>query len=98
MSKTKQDIISEISKDRVIERIIQKYNNSMYSDDLAQDLYIDLLGKDEELICRLYDTSQLEFYIRKMIRLNLNSNTSRFYRNYIKYQKITSSIEDEKKI
>lgn len=96
--KTKQDIINEIASERLVESIINKYSQSPYRDDLAQDIYIELLSKDDALIQRLYENNQIEFYIRKMIRLNLNSSTSRFYRSYIKFRKITSDINEEKKI
>lgn len=94
---SKNEIVSELAKRKFIENIIHKYSLSSFRDDLAQDLYIDLLSKDEQLIQKLYESNQIEYYIRKMIRLNLNSSTSRFYRNYIKYEKITDDIDEKKK-
>lgn len=93
---SKNEIIEKLAKQKTIENIIKKYNSSMYADDLAQDLYISLLNKDDELIERLYNENTIEFYIRKMIRLNLNSSTSQFYNTYKKYNKLHINIDDLK--
>lgn len=94
---TKHQIIDDLAKHKVIERLAKQYNfSSPYIDDLSQDLYIELLNKEDKLIVGLYERNEIEYYIRKMISNNLNSTTSPFYKKYDKFRKITDEIKNEK--
>ena len=89
-------IVDDLAKRKVIEHIVKKYNNdSPYIEDLCQDLYLDLLSKDESLIVGLYERNEVEYFIRKMISNNIRSNTSSFYKNYQKYRKMTDELTNE---
>lgn len=93
----KYEAISDIAKEGVVERLAKKYNiSSPYIKDLCQDLYIELLNKDEKLIVGLYERNEIEYYIRKMISNNVNSTTSPFYKNYEKFRKNSEEINNEK--
>lgn len=93
----KKQVINILASNKVIEKLMKKYNfSSPYSKDLCQDLYIELLNKDENLIVGLYERNEIEFYIRKMISNNVNSSTSPFYKNYEKFRKTTDEIKNEK--
>lgn len=93
----KYEAISVIAKECVVEKLVKKYNIiSPYIKDLCQDLYIELLNKDDNLIVGLYERNEIEYYIRKMISNNINSTTSPFYKNYEKFRKTTDEIQNEK--
>lgn len=93
----KYEAISVIAKECVVEKLAKKYNIvSPYIKDLCQDLYIELLNKDDNLIVGLYERKEIEYYIRKMISNNINSTTSPFYKNYEKFRKTTDEIQNEK--
>lgn len=89
-------IVDDLAQRKVIEHIVKKYNNdSPYIEDLCQDLYLDLLNKDESLIVGLYERKKLDHFICKMISNNIISNTSGFYKNYQKYRKMTDELTNE---
>lgn len=89
---SKKDIINNLAKEKYIETTIGNLTTSPYKQDLAQDLYIELLMKPDDLIDGLFKRDELKFYIKKMIRLNINSNTSPFYTKYERYRKISDEI------
>lgn len=89
-------IVNDLAKRKVIEHIVKRYNNdSPYIEDLCQDLYLDLLNKDEALIVGLYERKQLDYFICKMVSNNINSTTSSFYKSYQKYRKMTDELTNE---
>ena len=89
---SKKEIINNLAKEKYIETTIGNITTSPYKQDLAQDLYIELLMKPDDLIDGLFERDELKFYIKKMIRLNINSNTSPFYTKYEKYRKMVDEI------
>jgi len=89
---SKKDIINNLAKEKYIETTIGNLTTSPYKQDLAQDLYIELLMKPDDLIDGLFERDELKFYIKKMVRLNINSNTSPFYTKYERYRKISDEI------
>ena len=96
MSLAKQDIVNELSSNKVVERLMSAYRMSTpYNEDLCQDIYIELLMKDDELISGLYYRGEIEYYIRKMLSNNINSTTSPFFKNYEKFRKKSEAIDNE---
>lgn len=96
MSLTKKDIVNELSSNKVVERLMSAYRMSTpYSEDLCQDIYIELLMKDDDLILGLYDRGEIEYFIRKMLSNNVNSITSPFFKNYEKFRKKSEAIDNE---
>ena len=89
---SKKDIINNLAKEKYIETTIGNLTTSPYKQDLAQDLYIELLMKPDDLIDGLFERDELKFYIKKMVRLNINSNASPFYTKYERYRKISDEI------
>lgn len=92
---TKNEIIEIIAKERLVEQIcsnIAKTNNDILND-LSQNIYIDLLLKDEEKIVNLYETNQLRFFIVKMAKNNLFSKNSPFYKTFKKNANLTVDID-----
>ena len=82
----KYKIIDEISKDKVVEEIAYNIGDRGDEDlkDLIQDIYINLLEKEDNLIETLYNTNQLKFYIIRMVVNNIHSKNSPYYTKYKK--------------
>lgn len=92
----KYGIIDEISKNKLVEEIV--YNIGTRGDedlkDLIQDIYINLLGKEDSLVETLYNTNQLKFYIIRMVVNNIHSKNSPFYTKYKKDKINKVNIEE----
>ena len=82
----KQEIIQEISKDKVVEEIVYNIGSKDDEDlkDLIQDIYINLLEKEDNLIETLYNTNQLKYFIIRMVVNNIHSKNSPYYTKYKK--------------
>ncbi len=85
-NRTKNEIVELIAKERMIEDIILNIKGEISSNeqDLAQDLYLSLLDKEEEKIVQLYERGELRWFVTRMVVNNLKSVNSRFYYNYLK--------------
>lgn len=83
---SKYNIIDEISKDKLVEEIAYNIGDRGDEDlkDLVQDIYINLMEKEDSLIENLYSTNQLKFYIVKMVVNNIHSKNSPYYTKYKK--------------
>lgn len=83
---TKYNIIDEISKNKLVEEIVYNIGDRGDEDlkDLIQDIYINLLEKEDSLIENLYSTNKLKFYIVKMVVNNIHSKNSPYYTKYKK--------------
>ena len=83
---SKYKIIDEISKDKLVEEIVYNIGDRGDEDlkDLIQDIYINLLEKEDSLIENLYSTNQLKFYIIRMVVNNIHSKNSPYYTKYKK--------------
>lgn len=95
----KQAIISNVAKTKLLSDIIHnvaKDNNDQDLKDLEQDLYIELLEKDDELIEYMFENNQLNYFLTKMVVNNINSNTSRYYYRYKKNKLNQMPIDDYK--
>lgn len=85
--KTQTQIIEEIAKNKIVETIIDNVSKGTFpdTDDLSQDIYVELLSKPEEKIQQLYENNQLNYFIATMVKNNLFSVNSRYYYNYQKW-------------
>ena len=91
---TKQDIIQELADNNTIHEIVNNIIKSPLTEDeldFIQDLYIELLSKDDKVIEDLYNKNQLKFFITRIVLNNLRSVTSPFY---YKYRRWTSKKQD----
>ena len=82
----KYKIIDEISKQKIVEEVVYNIGSKGDEDlkDLIQDIYINLLEKEDNLIETLYSTNQLKFYIIRMVVNNIHSKNSPYYTKYKK--------------
>ena len=92
----KYKIIDEISKNKVVEEIVYNIGSKGDEDlkDLVQDIYINLLEKEDNLIETLYSTNQLKFYIIRMVVNNIHSKNSPYYTKYKKDKINKVNIEE----
>lgn len=92
-----RNIINELAKNCVVEKFVKKYTdfaNNPYIEDLVQDIYVSLMEKENSFIQNLYKKNELDYFIIKMIKNNLYSSTSPFYKKYQQFRAITDSIGD----
>lgn len=95
---TKYEIVDSIARLKIVERVVSSMGSqSPYTEDLAQDIYEALLKKPDELVRSLFDNGQLTFYIIKMVKNNIFSKTSPFYRDYERYRKNADDLEESLK-
>ena len=81
-----KNIYQIIAEEKLIEQLIDKYNvKTIYKDDLAQEIYLIILTKDESKLKEMYDNNQLNFYLARIISNQYFSKTSMFYKDYKKY-------------
>jgi len=94
---TKKEIIEKWAKEKKVETLIKKhtdFSNNPYIEDLINDIYIDLLLKDDELIKKLDNENEIDYYLIKVIRNNLYSKNSPFYYKYNKFRINSTDIEE----
>lgn len=85
---TKNEIISEIANDKIVENIYKNMRSSVdkfIEDDFIQFIYLTLLEMNEEFLIRLYEDNELNKYINTIIRFNIFSKTSPFYYKVKRY-------------
>lgn len=93
---TKSEVVNIIAKERMVETAIAniaKTNSDDTLKDLSQNIYVDLLSKDEEKIVNLYETNQLRFFIVRMITNNLFSKNSPYYQTFRKNANLRVDID-----
>ena len=97
---TKNEVVSIIAKEKVVEQICSNIAKSADCDDtlkdLSQEIYLDLLSKDEDKIVNLYETNQIRFFVVRMVTNNLFSKNSPFYQTFKKNTNATINIDDLK--
>lgn len=78
-----QEIIRLLAASAIVETICQNIGGKDEDlKDLSQDIYLDLLEKDNSLINELWDNNQIKFFISKMALNNIYSKTSPYYKIY----------------
>ena len=91
-------MISIIAKERLVEQIVSNIAKSSDDllNDLVQEIYLDLLQKDEDKIINLYETNQIRFFVVRMVTNNLFSKNSPFYQTFKKNTNATVNIDNFK--
>lgn len=82
-----REIINEISRDDLVRKVVGSMHiaqaESKYNlDDLCQDIWLSLMSKPEEVLCRLWERGEFEYYIMRMAANNICSGTSPYYQVY----------------
>jgi CTP synthase (UTP-ammonia lyase) len=93
------DIYTTIAKEKLIETLITKYKvNPKYKEDLIQEIYLIVLQKPPDLLQELYDKNQINYFLAKIITNQYFSKTSKFYKDYKKYNSIKDNDTDTTKL
>lgn len=94
---TKNEVVEKLAKERTVEQICSNIAKSSDCDDtlkdLSQEIYLDLLSKDEEKIVNLYETNQIRFFVVRMVTNNLFSKNSPYYQVFRKNANTTVNID-----
>ena len=88
---TVEEVVELVAKEGWVEECIKVVTGGVWRSeysDLAQDILIELLS--QEKIVDLYKRGQLKFYIMRITRNNIQSNTSRFYYKYRRFSLLNS--------
>ena len=96
---TSNQIINELAKNKVIEKLVANISpedNSPDTSDLSQLIYLTLLEKPNSLIEDLYSKGELIFYVIRIITRNVYSTTSPYYRTIKKFKNKTIDINEFK--
>ena len=94
---TKYEVVDIISRDHLVERIVNKLLSSSKNpfdcpEDLIQEIYLLLLQKNDDLIVNLYNKDEIGFYLLKIARNQLLSKNSPYYTKYIKFKAQSDDI------
>ena len=91
---TKEEVVEYIARSKLIQECILIVTGGAWRsefDDLTQDILIELL--DQTKVVDLYKKGQLKYFIMRIIRNNIQSNTSRFYYRYRRFSLLNSGPE-----
>ena len=91
---TKEGVVELVAREGWIEECIKTVSGGVWRSeysDLVQDVLVELL--DQEKIVGLYQRGQLRYYVMRIVRNNIQSNTSRFYYRYRRFSLLNSGPE-----
>ena len=83
---TKEGVVELVAREGWIEECIKTVSGGVWRseyDDLTQDILMELL--DQTKIVDLYKRGQLRYYVMRIVRNNIQSNTSRFFYRYRRF-------------
>lgn len=92
----RQTVINCLAVSGIVEEIIRNVAGDSDENlkDLAQDIYIYLLSKDEDKLVYMFENKQIKYYITKIITNQIYSNSSPFYCTYKKDKNNKKNIDD----
>ena len=83
---TTRGVVELVAKEGWVEECIKTVSGGVWRSeysDLVQDILIELLNQNK--IVDLYKKGQLRYFIMRIVRNNINSNTSRFFYRYRRF-------------
>ena len=84
-------VVEYIAGSKLIQECIKVVTGGVWRseyDDLVQDVLIELL--DQSKVVDLYKKGQLKYFIMRIVRNNIQSNTSRFFYRYRRFSLLNS--------
>ena len=90
-------VVELIVNDKILDQIINNIAKNAKDEDLndlKQDIYLELLEKNEEWLFGIYERGQMNYYLTRIVLNNINSKTSPFYYRYRKYKRQEVQIDD----
>lgn len=91
------EIVNILAKDKTVELIVQNVTKCPLTNntkDLSQDIYLYLLDMDNKMLNKLYNNNEINFYIIGMVKNNVYSSSSKYYRTYKKFDMLSSDINE----
>ena len=88
---TKEEVVELIAREGWIEECIKTVSGGVWRSeysDLTQDILIEMLNQTK--IVDLYEKNQLRYYVMRIVRNNIQSNTSRFFYRYRRFSLLNS--------
>lgn len=94
---TKHEIIERMARERMVEELVFKIRVEEEQDkkDLCEDIYVNLLEKDEEKIQHLWKTKAMKYFLVRMIGNMIYSKTSPYYTKYKKFRQLSEEISSD---
>jgi len=92
---TIDDIIAWYYKQADLEKLIRINTREDLFYDAQQEIALIILNHDRVKIIKMYDNNELKWFLIKIIKNQLESSTSPFYKKYIKYKKTFIELENE---
>ena len=86
-----REVVEYIARSKLIQECILMVTGGVWRseyDDLVQDVLVELL--DQTKIVDLYEKNQLRYYVMRIVRNNIQSNTSRFFYRYRRFSLLNS--------
>jgi hypothetical protein len=90
----KEQILTNLFNNKAVEEIINNITKTQTEEDLAQDIYLALCEKDEDLIVKLFENNQLMYFITRMVLNNVRSVTSPYYYKYKRFENNKVSLDE----
>lgn len=78
---TKNEVVNIIAREKMVETIVSNIAKSDDDllNDLVQEIYLDLLQKDDEKIVKLYQSNQIRYFITRIVINNIHSKNSPYW-------------------
>ena len=89
---TKEGVVEYIARSKLIQECILIVTGGVWRseyDDLVQDLLVEFLDQGKKIV-ELYEKDQLRYYVMRIVRNNIQSNTSRFFYRYRRFSLLNS--------
>lgn len=80
--------------DEIRLKVLKVCRNHPNTDDLLSDLYMSLMDKSEKIHKSLLENNKVQNWFTYSAYLQYNSATSPFYKQYVKFGKQTSELEE----
>lgn len=93
---TRAEIVEELARNKAVEGLVCRICKTPLTfdlRDLCQMVYLILLEYDEDKIVELYDNNELQFFVNRIIRNNVQSKTSRYYYIIRQFSDITDELD-----
>lgn len=93
-------IVDAIARQRRVEDLTQRYAGRPLDDDLkdlCQIVYMALLTMAEDKLRDLWDTGDIDFYLRRVIRTQLWGNRSDYEREVLRFRRRSVQIDHNDK-
>lgn len=90
-------IVEALGRQRRVEGFVQYYARGVPvadQEDLAQIVYLALLKMDEDKLRDLWETGDIDFYLRRIIRTQLYGRRTDFDRDCRRFGRRTVPIDD----